>query len=151
MWRCGRGWATRRVLQRKSHLAAQPYAKPQNRFFRPSVGGDVRGLTEGFTAQTKLIIKVTIKSTRKIHEKTQAQSHTSQPEPVSIWMDSRLNKSPLKGRLGDALDTVMCGLGYDTHLLLSQLRPLCAQFGIASQELLQVILLLQQANCNSVV
>jgi IS5 family transposase len=66
-------------------------------------------------------------------------------------MDGKLSRNPLKGALGDALHAVMCGAGHNMRMLLRKLRLLCTQFGIAFQEVLQVISLSQQTNYGVVV
>jgi IS5 family transposase len=54
-------------------------------------------------------------------------------------MDGKLSRNPLKGALGDALHAVMCGAGHNMRMLLRKLRLFCTQFGLALQEVLQVI------------
>ena len=61
-------------------------------------------------------------------------------------MDGKLSRNPLKGALGDALHAVMCGAGHNMRMLLRKLRLLCAQFGVAMQEVLRAISLSRRTN-----
>ncbi len=67
-----------------------------------------------------------------------------EPAIRRMKMDGKLSHNPLKGALGDALNEVMCRTGHDMRLLLRKLRLICAQFGVALQETLQVIALSRQ-------
>jgi len=69
-----------------------------------------------------------------------------EPAIGHMKMDGKLSRNPLKGALGDALHAVMCGAGHNMRMLLRKLRLLCAQFGIALQEVLQVISPSQRTN-----
>jgi len=62
-----------------------------------------------------------------------------EPAIGHMKMDGKLSRNLLKGALGDALHAVMCGAGQNMRMLLWKLRLLCAQFGVALQEVLQVI------------
>ena len=74
-----------------------------------------------------------------------------EPAIGHMKMDGKLSRNPLKGALGDALHAVMCGAGHNMRMLLRKLRLLCAQFGLAFQEVLQVISLSQRTNYGVVV
>jgi len=69
-----------------------------------------------------------------------------EPAIGHMKMDGKLSRNPLKGALGDALHAVMCGAGHNMRMLLRKLRLLCAQFGLALQEVLKVISLSQRTN-----
>ena len=43
-----------------------------------------------------------------------------------VKTDGRLSRSPLKGRIGDALFAVLCGCGHNIRKILSYLRVLLA-------------------------
>ena len=49
-----------------------------------------------------------------------------EPAIEHMKMDGRLARNPLKGALGDALHTVMCGAGHNLRRILATLRLLCA-------------------------
>jgi IS5 family transposase len=70
-----------------------------------------------------------------------------EPAIGHMKMDGKLSRNPLKGALGDALHAVMCGAGHNMRML----RLLCAQFGLALQEVLQAISLSQRTNYGVVV
>jgi IS5 family transposase len=74
-----------------------------------------------------------------------------EPAIGHMKMDGKLSRNPLQGALGDALHAVMCGAGHNMRMLLRKLRLLCAQFGLAFQEVLQVISLSQRTNYGVVV
>ena len=74
-----------------------------------------------------------------------------EPTIGHMKMDGKLSRNPLKGALGDALHAVMCGAGHNMRMLLRKLRLLCAQFGLALQEVLQVISPSQRTNYGVVV
>ena len=69
----------------------------------------------------------------------------------AVKMDGKLSRNPLKGALGDALHAVMCGAGHNMRMLLRKLRLLCAQFGVAMQEVLRAISLSQRPNYRVVI
>jgi IS5 family transposase len=73
-----------------------------------------------------------------------------EPAIGHMKMDGKLSRNPLKGALGDALHAVMCGAGHNMRMLLRKLRLLCAQFGLALQEVLQVISPSQRTNYGGV-
>jgi IS5 family transposase len=74
-----------------------------------------------------------------------------EPAIGHMKMDGKLSRNPLKGALGDALHAVMCGAGHNMRMLLRKLRLLCTQFGLALQEVLQVISLPRRTNYGVVV
>ena len=53
-------------------------------------------------------------------------------EPVIGHMknDGRLGRNFLKGAAGDAMNTLLCGAGYNLRKILRQLALLCARSGI---------------------
>ena len=57
-----------------------------------------------------------------------------EPAIGHMKMEGRLVRNPLKGALGDALHTVMCGAGHNLRLILAALRRYCARFGLSMQE-----------------
>ncbi len=60
--------------------------------------------------------------------KTQGCSARSiEPTIGHMKTDGRLDRSPLKGTLGDALHAVLCGAGHNIRLLLKKLMLLCAE------------------------
>jgi hypothetical protein len=61
-------------------------------------------------------------------------------------MDGKFSRNLLRGASGDALYAVMCGAAHNMRMLLKKLRFLCAQFGVALQEVLQFISLSRQSN-----
>ena len=69
-----------------------------------------------------------------------------EPAIGHMKMDGKLSRNPPKGALGDALHAVMCGAGHNMRMLLRKLRLLYTQFGLAFQEVLQVISLSQWTN-----
>jgi len=54
-----------------------------------------------------------------------------EPAIGHMKMDGRLGRNPLKGALGDALHSVLCGAGHNLRLILAALRLLCARFGLS--------------------
>ena len=74
-----------------------------------------------------------------------------EPAIRNMKMDGKLSRNPLKGALGDALHAVMCGAGQNMRMLLRKLRLLRTQFGLALQEVLQVISPSQRTNYGVVV
>jgi len=74
-----------------------------------------------------------------------------EPAIGHMKMGDKLSRDPLKGALGDALHAVMCGAGHNMRMLLRKLRLLCTQFGLALQEVLQVISLPRRTNYGVVV
>ena len=74
-----------------------------------------------------------------------------EPAIGHMKMDGKLSRNPLKGALGDALHAVMCGAGHNMRMLLRKLRLLCAQFGVAMQEVLRAISLSQRPNYRVVI
>ena len=69
-----------------------------------------------------------------------------EPAIGHMKMGDKLSRDPLKGALGDALHAVMCRVGHNMRMLLRKLPLLCAQFGLAFQEVLQVISPSQRTN-----
>ncbi len=53
--------------------------------------------------------------------------------------DGRLSRSPLKGTIGDALHTVLCGAGHNIRLILAHLRHLAPEIRAAFLRMLLLI------------
>ncbi len=79
------------------------------------------------------------------------RSSAIEPAIGNMKMDGKLSRNPFKGALGDALQAVICGAGHKMMMLLRKLRLLCAQFGLALQDVLQVISLPRRTNYGVVV
>lgn len=69
-----------------------------------------------------------------------------EPAIGHMKIDGRLARIPLKGALGDALHTVMCGAGHDPRLILAALRLYCARFGLSMQAAIDALIAAQAEN-----
>lgn len=65
---------------------------------------------------------------------------------MSVTMEGQFSRNLHDGSLGDMLEAVIFGGGYKIMLMQRNLRLLCAQFGVASQEVLQAFSLFRRTS-----
>ena len=107
------------TLEQVSILAdTKPTTAIVDKGYRGVVIGGVRILRSG----QKLGITRTLKAMIK-------RRSAIEPAIGHMKMDSRLNRNPLKGALGDALHAVMCGAGHNLRMIMAKLRAPGTQIG----------------------